>query len=222
MTLVIDIESMPATFTINDIGAGGAGGAKVTVYGNDSNEGSLGGDTEITIDGTTYSTADAEAVFDTTGFINEIDGTFYNYPGRNGYASTSYGGDGKSNYPSKRGGDFMQWKGGKQGKGKTSGYSTTYGGGGGGAAYGSDGGDGEDAGIGTSGSGGFGATPITPGQAQFGHCGDGGHGGGPGGGAGSGYIYYGAAWSASGGGRGGNGSAGGKGSNGGVLAYYGG
>lgn len=222
MILTIDIPSMPSSFSIDEIGAGGAGGARVTTYGADSNEGSLGGDTEITISGTTYSTADEDAEENTSGFANIIDGTFYNYPGKDGYTCDSVGGDGHKDRFGDRGGSFMSWTGGKQGKGWNYGWSTTYGGGGGGAAYGANGLEGGDASQGSSGSGGNGATSVTPGQASFGHCGDGGHGGAPGGGAGGGYIYYGAAWYPSSGGRGGNGSAGGQGSNGGVLAYYGG
>ena len=220
----IDIASMPTSFSISEVGVGGPGGTRSTT--STSNIGSLGGDTSVTVGGSTYSTADSDASENSSGFINIIDGTFYNYPGKAGYSNTAKGGDGVRDAAGKRGGSFsamgQTWLGGKQGKASHPGGSTFFGGGGGAAAFGMEGGEGGDGAVGRAGSGGIGATPSIPNQASFGHCGDGGHGGGAGGGAGGGYVYPGTGVSTSGGGRGGYGSAGGQGSNGGVLWYFGG
>ena len=45
--------------------------------------GSLGGNTIITVNGTQYSSATGER--NNGGFVNFLDGTFYNYAGENGY-----------------------------------------------------------------------------------------------------------------------------------------
>lgn len=225
MVYSVDIASLPASFTVNAIGEGGAGGA-AGAFQMEGSMGVLGGATTVTINGTTYSSASGAE--NTTGFINFIDGTFYNYRGDDGFDNnTGYGGEGET--PS-AGGSFTAngttWAGGKKGRGSTgSGYSYGGGGGGGGAAYGANGNDGND---GTesypahTGYGGRGATPTTPTQASFPYGGNGGHGGGCGGGGGGGVEYYGSTTMNPGsGGAGGSGSAGGQGSNGAVIFYYG-
>lgn len=225
MVYTVDIASLPASFTVNEIGTGGAGGA-AGAFQMEGSMGVLGGNTRVTINGTTYSSASGTE--NTTGFINFVDGTFYNYKGNNGFDNdTGYGGDGET--PSS-GGSFTAngttWAGGKYGRGSTgSGYSYGGGGGGGGAAYGSAGnagGNGTESYPAHTGHGGAGATPITPTQASFPYGGNGGHGGGCGGGGGGGSQYYGSTNMTPGsGGSGGSGSQGGQGSNGAVLFYYG-
>lgn len=224
----VDIASLPSSFSVGAIGAGGAGGAAGAFRGT-GGMGSLGGDTTVTINGTTYTSASGAE--NTSGFINFIDGTFYNYQGANGYDNdTGYGGAGVGSVAETTGGSFTAngttWSGGKRGGAKNgSGYSSAYGGGGGGAAYGANGnvgGDGNTYNGSYTGRGGAGATPITPTQASFPYGGNGGHGGGCGGGGGNGSQYYGSGSITAGiGGAGGSGSAGGQGSNGAVIFYYG-
>lgn len=224
MVYSVDIASLPASFTVNEIGVGGAGGA-AGAFQMEGSMGVLGGATTVTINGTTYSSASGTE--NTTGFINFIDGTFYNYKGQDGFDNTT-GTGGGVNSPSA--GSFTAngttWNGGKNNSGTydSSGYSYWHGGYGGGAAYGANGGDGAKGSEMSrqTGTGGNGATPITPTQASFPYGGNGGHGGGCGGGTGSGWEYYGAARVDAGvGGKGGSGSPGGQGSNGAVIFYYG-
>lgn len=229
MVYSVDIASLPASFTVNEIGAGGAGGA-AGAFQMEGSMGLLGGNTRVTINGTTYSSASGTE--NTAGFINFVDGTFYNYPGNDGFDNnTGYGGDGNyssSSSSNKVGGPFTAngttWTGGKSGSYASSGNSSYWGGAGGGAAYGANGnngGNGSSSYYGYSGDGGAGATPITPTQASFPYGGNGGHGGGCGGGAGGGWTYYGMSNLIPGvGGKGGAGSPGGQGSNGAVIFYY--
>lgn len=230
MVYSVDIASLPASFTVNEIGAGGAGGA-AGAFQMEGSMGVLGGNTRVTINGTTYSSASGTE--NTTGFINFIDGTFYNYRGNDGFDNnTGYGGDGNyssSSSSNKVGGSFTAngttWSGGSGGRNASSGNSSYWGGAGGGAAYGANGnngGNGSSSYYGYSGDGGSGATPMTPTQASFPYGGNGGHGGGCGGGAGGGWTYYGMSDLIPGsGGAGGSGSPGGQGSNGAVIFYYG-
>ena len=230
MVYTVDVASLPASFTVNEIGAGGAGGA-AGAFQMEGSMGVLGGNTRVTINGTTYSSASGTE--NTTGFINFIDGTFYNYKGQDGFDNdTGYGGDGNyssSSSSNKVGGSFTAngttWTGGRSGSYASSGNSSYWGGAGGGAAYGANGyngGNGSSSYYGYSGDGGAGATPITPTQASFPYGGNGGHGGGCGGGAGGGWTYYGMSDLIPGsGGAGGSGSAGGQGANGAVIFYYG-
>lgn len=226
MVKIVDIASMPASFTINQIGAGGQGGAPA-VYGETGALGSLGGNTIITVNGTQYSSATGDR--NNGGFVNFLDGTFYNYAGANGYDNdTGIGGDGNPSNARNSGGSFTAegttWTGGKGGRYSRSGNSAAWGGGGGGAAYGAnghDGGDGRAGGGGNTGRGGNGATPVQPSQAPFPYCGQGGHGGGCGGGGGGAWQYYGMGDMTEGsGGPGGSGSQGGQGANGAVLWYF--
>ena len=224
MVYSVDIASLPASFTVNEIGAGGQGGA-AGAFQQVGSMGLLGGNTTVTINGTSYSSASGTE--NTTGFINFIDGTFYNYRGQNGFDNTTGIGGGPENGDA---GSFTAngttWTGGRNRNNTwdSSGYSAWYGGYGGGAAYGANG---EDGAKGSemsrrTGTGGSGATPMTPTQASFPYGGQGGHGGGCGGGAGQGHEYYGAATVEAGsGGSGGSGSRGGQGSNGAVIFYYG-
>lgn len=228
MVYSVDVASLPSAFTINAIGVGGAGGA-AGAYGLQGTMGSLGGNTEITVNNVFYSSN--SGVENTSGFINTIDGTFYNIQGTHGFDNdTGVGGKGAQSESGEQGGSFTAngttWKGGKVGKYYSgSGWSSSQPGGGGGAAYGRDGWDGGNGGGSGShaGAGGAGATPSPPSQASFPYGGNGGHGGGAGGGAGGywnnkqamGTFYKGT------GGVGGAGSVGGQGANGAVIFYYG-
>lgn len=226
MVYTVDIASLPSSFSVTAIGAGGAGGAAGAFQGTGL-MGALGGNTTVTISGSSYSSASGTE--NTSGFINFIDGTYYNYQGSNGFDNdTGVGGSGAAHTA---GGSFTAngttWAGGAKGRVQNgSGYNNAQPSGGGGAAYGSVGYQG---GLGRTddlfpytGDGGQGATPITPAQASFPYGGNGGHGGGCGGGGGSGSQYYGASNVRAGsGGSGGAGSAGGQGANGAVIFYYG-
>ena len=234
MVYSVDIASLPSSFSVTAIGAGGAGGA-AGVYNGTGTLGSLGGNTTVTINNTSYSSASGTE--NVSGFINFIDGTFYNFPGASGYDNdTGTGGRGcEGNWTNPdpagevTGGSFTTegttWNGGSRGAYYTgSAYSSGSPGGGGGAAYGQNG----TAGGGGSssracGKGGNGATPNAPAQAVFPYCGQGGHGGGAGGGAGGAFSVNSAPYfpNAGAGGTGGAGSVGGQGANGAVIFYYG-
>lgn len=242
MVKSFDIPSLPSTFSVTAIGTGGAGGS-AGAYNGTGSLGSLGGNTTVTVGSTSYSSASGSE--DTTGFINFIDGTFYNLAGKDGYDNeTGVGGDGTQGHTYESGKysywatdvnvqpggsvtyEGVTWAGGAVGKYGGKGYGHTYGGGGGGGAYGAKGYDGHDGGSGGSypgGTGGAGATPITPAKAQFPYCGSGGHGGGCGGGAGASFNTQGEGLGVSPGtgGAGGSGSPGGQGSDGAVIFYYG-
>lgn len=155
----------------------------VTIGAGGQTNGEEGAATTLTVNGTTYTSADGD--IPENGIINQFTGDVYALYGPDGQSGAP-GGDAETN-----GGDIETWRGGYPGNELTWGGETGEGGGGGGAAIGSDGNDGNDAhivnGYVVSGDGGDGAdataTTFSPALSSGGH---GGHGGGGGGGGGKG------------------------------------
>lgn len=155
----------------------------VTIGSGGQTNGEEGAATTLTVNGTTYTSADGN--IPENGIINQFTGDVYALYGPDGQSGAP-GGDAETN-----GGDIETWRGGHPGNELTWGGETGEGGGGGGAAIGSDGNDGNDAhivnGYVVSGDGGDGADAtaptFSPALSSGGH---GGHGGGGGGGGGKG------------------------------------
>ena len=193
------------TYTIS-LGTGGAGGASNGALGTN------GTATTITINGTTYSSANGSVL--EYGYVNALTGDIYAVQGGSGVAGAS-GGDG-NDWTGAPGGDVtyngITYTGGAKGPAGSEGP----GGSGGGAAVGANGGNGyngsDNATSGFGGAGGS-ATIAGVGNSGLGGGGNGGHGGG-GGGAMAMHHYWGGN-----GGSGGNGSAGATGGNGFILIY---
>ena len=198
---VIDLDSNTTTATVV-IGQGGVGGAR------NGGAGSAGGETTITIDGTTYSSADGAP--SASGFIDALGGVTYALPGADGHAGGQGGQSDIINLNANQGGAGINgggvgsYRGGIGGAGFTDTHSAFYheydtisGGGAGGAAWGANGGDGGAAsreawGSGyryITGSGGDGADAVAPSQPTYGCGGAGGNGGGAGGNVGGGIVW---------------------------------
>lgn len=211
----IEIPSLDASYA-GSIGAGGIGGAPVD-YGEEFEEGELGGDT--TFGG--YSTIDGPVL--EGPYINLIDGSVYGEAGDWGDNGQDGGKGGDVLSVNKRGDDGEDggnfntiWTGGQGGSGFRTSSSYGSGGGGGGAAYGNSAVDctqHTDARNPAT----DGADAVAPAQAPFYRGGRGGHGGG--GGGGSEYRYNGLSGNFTNQGAGGWASRGGQGADGFVLVY---
>ena len=205
---VIDIETSGGESATVSIGAGGAGGAS------NGGLGTAGGNTTVTIGGSTYTSADGAQ--SAAGFIDALGNKTYALPGTAGHrggnggqvdiqvkngCNGASGCDGESvgSYAGGRGGTGIKqvWVGTR--------YNTASGGGAGGAAWGAAGGAGGNASVEAwgsgkryrCGSGGDGANAVAPTQPTYGNGGGGGNGGGAGGNVAGGivYAYYESDWS---------------------------
>lgn len=198
--LVVDVAVTQGTTYTFILGTGGSGGASNGALGTE------GTATEITIGGTTYSSADGASPL--YGYVNTLTGNIYAMQGGIGHEG-AYGGDyGQAGQDLTYNG--VTYTGGAGGPAGSEGG----GGGGGGASVGANGQNGHDGGSHWEGQGGNGgsATPAT-GNAGIGGGGNGGHGGGGGGGGGANHY-----WPA-GGGSGGAGGTGATGADGFILIY---
>lgn len=213
--LTAEISSLAASYT-GSIGAGGQGGQRAE-YGQELEEGQLGGDTVFG----DFTTADGNVL--EGPYVNMIDGTVYGEEGGLGNWGKDGGNGGdllqanKKGDPGTAGQDYNTvWKGGAGGLGVKYGTVTASGGGGGGAAYGSSAQNStqytDAVNYATNG-----ADAMDPPQADFYRGGTGGNGGG--GGGGSSYRYNGLSANFRDPGRGGYGSYGGQGADGFVLVY---
>lgn len=234
-----------ATVSIN-IGSGGIGGDGGARNGGAGDPGTLGGDTEIVIGGTTYSSASGSVL--STGYSNPLTGETFGVGGGNGGNGGKGGGANQSN-KSQPGG----FGSGDNGEDVYEIYNGDtdhrtyyrlygYGGGGGGGTYSgggvaTNGGDG-DVRINTQavqmfraygGDGGVGADGDTATliNTNAGCGGEGGEGGGGGGGGGGAKVVWGTGdWTSEcyiepgTGSRGGSGGGGSNGADGGVIIYY--
>ena len=237
---VIDLDSNTTSATVV-IGQGGVGGAR------NGGAGSAGGATTVTIDGTTYSSADGAP--SAAGFIDALGGVTYALPGADGYKGGNGGRTnvlslyGWQNAAGLAGESVAGYPGGAGGAGVEFDYGTgvhtqASGGSGGGAAYGAAG---KNTHSGASiephlyggsnysihlADGGDGADAVAPSQPTYGNGGTGGNGGGAGGNAGGGFrskysaLITVAVNRSEAGGAPGKGSAGGQGGNGCVIVYY--
>ena len=165
-TYTVEIPVSPGDVVTISIGEGGAGGTAGAA-------GSLGGDTTITINGTTYSSASGNVK--DTGVMNPLTGAVYATKGVSGTAGSNGGNAGLGNYGEDYVLDGTTYTG---GQGINGGYSTYWGdtisaAGGGGAAYKSNG---PSATIQNAGAG---ATPAAADDSTaLSGGGNGGHGGG--------------------------------------------
>lgn len=234
-----------ATVSIN-IGSGGIGGDGGARNGGAGDPGTLGGDTEIVIGGSTYSSASGSVL--PTGYSNPLTGETYGVGGGSGGNGGKGGGANQSNRSQPGGfgsGDngedvYEIYNGDTDHRTYYRLYG--YGGGGGGGTYsggglGTSGGDG-DVRINTQavqmfraygGDGGVGADGDTATliNTNAGCGGEGGEGGGGGGGGGGAKVVWGEGdWTSEcylepgTGSRGGSGGGGSNGADGGVIIYY--
>jgi len=207
--LVIDVDVTAGDVISFTIGSGGKGGDP------NGGSGTAGTHTTVTVNGTTYTSADGS----TNGYYDPISKTAYGIPGKRGHKGGSGGKSGL--YDGCEGGDGLSggtvagFLGGPGGAGTgTAGAhypdgsgleAYTYlanGSGGGGAAYGNSGGaggtfsiedwivDGVFYGVQITGArGGDGGDALAPEKASYGNGGDGGNGGGSGGNASGVYCH---------------------------------
>ena len=178
--LTVDLSVTPGDTITAVIGGGGAGGAEDTA-------GAAGGDSTITVNGTTYSSADGAVP--QNGVVNLLTGDIYSLKGDEGVAGAPGGNQGSGNY----GGDITYdgvTNHGGEGCNQVStpsGYQSAAAGGGG-AAVGTDGGNAYGDGMSLNSHPGNGATPADADDATI--PGSGGHAGHGGGGAGMSMPFY--------------------------------